>query len=145
MRAAPKAFFVVLGVLLLGACGGDSSTGVNADATGTYTLRSINGNLIPYSFPVDATTSVTFTGGNFTINTGSDFSETISYDFTTSGQTTSTTSVCPGTYTQIGTRFTFTEAASNNPDCGAAYTGSWDGSATFTIAFQLGVQAIYAK
>jgi hypothetical protein len=145
MRAVPKASLVVLGVLLLGACGGDSSTGVNGDATGTYTLSSINGNSIPYSIPVDATTTVTFTGGNFTISSSGDFSETISYDVTVSGQTTSTTSVCPGTYDQSGTHFTFVEAASDNPDCGATYTGSWNGSTTFTIAFGLGVQAIYTK
>ncbi|MEA2706043.1 MAG: hypothetical protein QOH22_831, partial [Gemmatimonadaceae bacterium] len=41
MRTNPKAFLVLFGALLLGACGGDSSTGVNGDASGTYAFQSI--------------------------------------------------------------------------------------------------------
>ncbi|HVS59653.1 MAG TPA: hypothetical protein VHE82_03050 [Gemmatimonadaceae bacterium] len=144
MRPNLKAFLPVLGVLLLSACGGDS-TGVSGDATGTYTINSINGNSIPYSVTLDPTYTITFTGGNFMISSGGAFSETISYTELISGTTTNTTSTCPGTYTQNGGSFTFTEAPSPDPNCGATYTGTWNGSDTFTMAFDVGFQAVYKK
>ena len=144
MRPNPKAFLAVLGVLLLSACGSDS-TGVSGDATGTYTLNSLNGGAIPYSVTLDPTYTITFTGGNFMISSGGAFSETISYTELISGTTTNTTSTCPGTYTQSGGSFTFSEEASNNPDCGATYTGTWNGSDTFTMAFDQGFQGVYKK
>jgi hypothetical protein len=63
-----------------------------------------------------------------------------------SGQSTTTTSVCTGTYTQSGGNFTFVEASSStDPNCGFVYGGSWNGSNTFTLAFSAGVQAVFTK
>jgi len=145
MRTNPKAFLAVLGVLLLlSACRSDP-VGVNGDFSGMYTLISISGNLIPFTAPIDTTTSVTFTGGSFTITPGLDFSETIVYEITTSGVTTPTTSTCPGTYTQSGNGFTFTEPLSDtNQDCGGTYFGNAN-STTLVVNFALGFQAVFTK
>jgi hypothetical protein len=147
MRINPKAFVALIAVLL-GACGGDS-TGVNGDASGTYTLQSISGNPLPYTVGTSATTTLTFKSGSLTINMGASFSETTNFDQTdnSSGSpvVTSGTSTCVGTYSQRGNGFTFSEAASADPSCGFTYGGSWNGSNAFTVNYAPGAAALYTK
>ena len=147
MGINPKAICALLGVLVLGACGGDSSTGVNGDASGTYTLQSIGGKPLPLTVSSGATSTTTFKSGSLTINTSTTFSETLSYDTkdTVSGAVTSTNSTCLGTYTQRGTSFSFSEASSADPNCGFTYDGSWNGSNAFTVNFAPGAAAYYTK
>ncbi|HEV2017060.1 MAG TPA: hypothetical protein VGQ98_02015 [Gemmatimonadaceae bacterium] len=147
MRTNPKAFLALLGILLLGACGGDASTGVNGDASGTYTLQSINSNPLPYTVATGATTTLTFKSGSLTIGTDNTFSETLDLDEndTASGSTTSTTSTCVGTYSQRGNGFTFSESSSADPNCGFTYGGAWNGSNAFTVTFAPGASAYYTK
>ena len=147
MRVNPKAFLALFGVLLLGACGGDASTGVNGDASGTYTLQSIGGKPLPVTVATSATTTVTFKSGALTVNTDNTFSETLDFDQTdvTSGAVTSGTSTCVGTYSQRGNSFSFSEASSSDPSCGFTYSGSWNGTNAFTINFGAGADAYYTK
>ena len=147
MGINPKSFLALMGVLALGACGGDSSTGVNGDARGTYTLQSIGGKPLPLTVSSGATSTTTFKSGSLTIITSTAFSETLSYDTkdTVSGAVTSTTSTCLGTYTQHGTSFSFAETSSTDPNCGFTYSGSWNGSNAFTINFNPGAAAYYTK
>ena len=143
-----KAFGTLLGVLLLGACGGDS-TGVNGDATGTYTLQSIGGHFLPYTVFTSSTTELTFKSGSLTINADNTFSETTDFNQTdtSSGQAvvTSATSTCAGTYAQRGNGFTFSESASADPSCGFTYGGSWDGANSLTVSYAPGAMALYTK
>jgi hypothetical protein len=147
MRMNPKSVLAVFGVLLLGAC--DSSTSVNGDASGTYTLQSISGNPLPYTVGTSATTTLTFKSGTLTINTDQSFSETTNFDETdnSSGSpvVTSGTSTCNGTYSQRGTSFTFSESASADPSCGFTYGGSWNGTSSFTVNYAPGAAALYTK
>lgn len=149
MRTNPKAFLALLGILLLGACGGDASTGVNGDAIGTYTLQSISGNPLPFTVSTSATSTATFKSGALTINTDKTFSETLDLDETESSSgspiTTSTTSTCVGTYSQRGNSFTFSESTSTDPQCGFTYGGAWNGSNAFTVTFAPGAAAYYTK
>ncbi len=145
MRADPKGLIALLGVLMLGACGGDSATGVSGDASGTYTLRTINGAPLPLTVPTGTNSFQTLKSGSFTINTGNTFSETINLEDNVGSTVTSHTSICPGTYTRNGASFTFVESVSSDPNCGFTYGGTWNGSDTFTIAFQAGVQVVYTK
>jgi hypothetical protein len=145
MRTNPKAFLVLFGALLLGACGGDSSTGVNGDASGTYAFQSINGNPLPYTVPTGASSTLTFTSGSFTINTGSAFNHTINYDETISGTTTSSSFTCTGTFAQRGNSFTFSEVATSDGNCGLTYDGAWNGTNAVTVTFVPGVTAYYTK
>ena len=147
MRINPKALLAMLGVLLVSACGGDASTGVNGDASGTYTLQSISGNPLPFTVSSGATFTLTFKSGSLTINTANTFSETLSFDETNtvSGAVTSMTSTCLGTYTQRGTSFNFSEASSADPNCGFTYSGSWNGSNAFTVNYVPGAAAYYTK
>jgi hypothetical protein len=145
MRINPKAFIALFGVLLLGACGGDASTGVNGDASGTYNLQSISGNPLPFTVATSTTSTLTFKSGTFTINRDNTFSETLDYDETISGTMSSATSTCVGTYTQRGNSFTFSEAASSDPNCGFTYGGSWNGTNAFTVNFAPGAAALYTR
>lgn len=145
MRINPRAFFPLLGVLLLGACGGDASTGVNGDASGTYTLRSIGGKPLPLTVSTGPTSTVTFKSGSLTVNTNSTFSATLDLDETVSGTVTSTTSTCLGTYSQSGNNFSFSETASSDPNCGFTYSGSWNGSNAFTLDYGAGAAALFSK
>ena len=148
MPINPKPLIALFGVLLLGACGGDS-TGVNGDASGTYVLQSISTHLLPYTVGTSATTTLTFKAGTLTINADASFSETTDFDETdtSSGSpvVTSGTSTCVGTYSQRGKGFTFSEAASADPSCGFTYGGSWNGTNAFIVNFAPGAAALYIK
>src|SRR2546423_4398749 len=147
MRINPKSLLALLGVLLLGAC--DSSTGVNGDASGTYTLQSISGNPLPYTVGTSATTTLTFNSGTLTVNRDATFSETMNFDQTdnSSGSpvVTSGTSTCLGTYSQRGNGFTFSEAASGDPSCGFTYGGSLNGSKTINVNYSPGTAPLQYK
>lgn len=147
MGINPKVLFALLGVLALGACGGDSSTGVNGDASGTYTLQTIGGKPLPLTVASGATSTVTFKSGSLTVNKVNTFSETLSYDTkdTVSHAVTSTTSTCLGTYSQRGNSFSFAESSSSDPNCGFTYDGSWNGSNAFTVNYAPGAAAYYTK
>jgi hypothetical protein len=145
MRINPKAFLALFGVLLLGACGGDASTGVNGDASGTYTLQRIGSNPLPFTVSTSATSTLTFKSGGLTINADKTFSETLDYDENISGTVTSTTSTCVGTYSQRGNSFTFSESSSTDPSCGFTYGGTWNGSNAFTVNFAPGAAAYFTK
>ena len=147
MRMNPKSLLALFGVLLLGAC--DSSTAVNGDASGTYTLQSISGNPLPYTVGTSATTTLTFKSGSLTINTDQSFSETTDFDQTDNSTNPPTvvsgTSTCVGTYAQRGNSFTFSEASSADPSCGFTYGGSWNGTNSFTVNYAPGAAALYTK
>jgi len=145
MRTNPKAFLALISVLLLGACGGDSSTGVNGDASGTYTLQSIGGKPLPLTVASSATSTTTFKSGSLTINTDHSFSGTLNYDQNISGTMSSSTSICLGAYTQRGGSFTFSESSSSDPNCGFTYDGTWNGTNSFTVNYAPGAAAVYTK
>jgi hypothetical protein len=144
MRTSPKAVFSLVGVLLLAACT-DNSVGVNGDASGTYALSSVSGNAVPFTIAVSPTETQTFKSGSLVINTDGTFSDTFDIDDTNSGQTTSQSIVCTGTFTQRGGTFNFSETATSDRFCGGVFAGSWNGSTTFSVAYSQGFVALYNK
>jgi hypothetical protein len=110
-----------------------------------YSLRTVNGSTLPVTVFQSGTYSLRITAGSITINSGTTFSSSVSYTETEAGQTSNTTSVCTGTYTVNGNSVFFSEAFSNNDDCGGDYTGSWNGSNDLTVAFDASLQAVFRR
>jgi hypothetical protein len=147
IRTTSRSLFALAGVLLFAACNDNTTTGINGDASGTYNLALINNAQPPAIIFQDLTIpeTLTLTGGNFIINSDGTFSETLNIDDTTSSGTTSSSSTCPGTFSQNGGNFTFSETNSGDPNCGATYSGSWDGSNSFSFAFGNQILLVFSK
>jgi hypothetical protein len=143
MKTKSQAFLALIGLCLLSACGSDNSTGITGDASGSYNLTAVNGNL-PYIYFQDATTTDRITGGNFSLNEDGSFTQTLEFDETISGQTTTDASTCSGTFSQSGGIFTFHETATTDGACGGDYNGSWNGRDTFTFSLG-GAALVYVK
>lgn len=144
MRTNPKAVLTVLLVLLLGAC--TDSTGLNGDVSGTYTLRTVGGQPLPYTEPnQDPSDYFTINGGAFTLNSNGNSTETLSYTETVPGQQTNTTSTCFGTYSQSGNTIFVSEPTAANPDCGGTFTASWNGGNNLTLNINTGVDAVFTR
>ena len=144
MRTKPQAFLAVIGLCLLAACGSDNSTGITGDASGTYTLSFVNTQPPPFIYFQDATTTDRITGGNFTLNSDGSYTQTLDFDETISGTTTTDSSTCQGTFTQSGGNFTFNEVATADGACGGTYSGSWNGNDRFTFSLG-GASLVYVK
>jgi hypothetical protein len=133
MRSHVKAIFAVLGIVLVAAC--NEPTVVNGDASGTYTLTAVNGSPLPFILDATATDTLLLTSGSIVINADRTFVETLSADVTQAGVKTTQTNVCPGNYIQTGNAFTFREALTADPNCGAQYGAKWDGANTVSLFF----------
>ncbi|MGH7603472.1 MAG: hypothetical protein ACRENK_05660 [Gemmatimonadaceae bacterium] len=139
-RNTARTLFALAGVLLFAACTDNNSTGISGDASGTYNLATVNNAPPPVITFQDPTTTETLTGGNFTLNTDGSFSQTLAFDETVSGQTTSNSSTCTGTFSQSGGTIFFSEVTNGDPNCGGNYNGSWDGGDT--LGLSLGSQFV---
>lgn len=72
MRRTIKNLLTVAALATIPAC--SDSSGPNNSATGTYTLISIDGVLMPVVFSVDQLFTLRITAGTFTLNTNNTFS-----------------------------------------------------------------------
>jgi hypothetical protein len=146
MRTTPKALFSLVGVLLLAACTDNNPVGVNGDASGTYTMNSVSGNSVPVTFPINVSGDTeTIQGGLLTINTDGTFTQTVNFEDNISGQVTDSNIVCDGTFTQRGGTFSFAETATSDQNCGGNYSGTWNGSNAFSVAFNQSTIVQYTK
>jgi hypothetical protein len=145
MRKIVRSLFVLAAVALIPAC--SDSTGPNRAVTGSYTLISVNGVLMPVVFSVDQFFTLRITAGNLTLTSDNKFTASATYEQTLAGggAKTTDTETCTGTYSMSGNTITFTEANSNNSNCGGVYTGTWDGENSLTVEFDDGVQALFEK
>ncbi len=101
----PVALIVALAVSLLTGCG--DSTGPEAIA-GNYTLRTINGQDLPFLIVQVLDDKIELTAGSLRINSDNTFSANLTLATTDGGATTSETETTTGTYTLNGTALTFT-------------------------------------
>jgi len=129
----PVALTVALAVSLLTGCG--DATGPEAIA-GNYTLRSINGQDLPFLIIQVLADKIEITAGSVRINSDNTYSASVTVTITEGGTTTSETETSTGTYTLNGTSITFTEV-------GDTFTGSITGN-TLTIIDE-GVTFVYQK
>lgn len=126
------------------ACGGSEISGVDSPS-GTYNLQTINLQGIPVIISLTSTTKLEITGSTVTLIGERQFQNVTSFRKTVSGQVTLPSESCGGIYTQINLRLTFTEVATPGSNCGASYTGVWDGAGELAIDFDPTTHAIYRK
>lgn len=101
---------------------------------GTFALRSINGSAVPTAV-LDSTLSpdtVIVQSGAITINADNTFSDIVAFIETFNGASLVRTVTCSGTYTRIGTAFTFVEIL-QVPSCGRTFTGIVNGNTLSSV------------
>ena len=141
-----KRLFVATLALALIACGDSTGPGgSNANVTGTYALRTINGTSVPVTLVQIPGYSLRILSATLTLNAPNTFSTIGTYQETEGAVTVTVSETCTGTYTLNGTSIAFSEAFSNNTDCGGNYNGNWDGSRKVTVALDATVQAVFEK
>jgi hypothetical protein len=113
---------------------------------GTYNLSAVNGQTPPAVLISAPGYTLRVMSGNLVINTANTFSATHTFEENESGQITTTTETCTGTYTQMGngSSIAFVEAVSGFT-CGGNFTGTWDGSNRITVSYDASLQAVYTR
>lgn len=145
MHVNRKAWLAVIAVLVLSACGGDAING-SFDASGDYTLRTIGGQSLPFTFPnQDPADVTTVNSGDISIAPDGTFTESATVTTVTPGSTTVTTTTCFGTYSVGNGAVFFSEPTQANPNCGGNFAAGWNGSNTLSILIDVGVSAVYTK
>ena len=130
-----RAFFV-LG-FVLAACGGDASTAPNSIA-GTWTLQSINGAALPYTFPQSGSNKTELVSDVITLSSGGTFTESMTYRTTANGTTTSQSIPESGNYSVNGETLIL-----HFPSDGSTGIGTWSGDRV-TIGTQ-GYDFVYTR
>lgn len=102
---------LALAMLFSVACFDDYSTGVGT-VTGAYTLRTINGAALPYTYNVDATTQKEIIDDIITLFSGGSYSRVQHATITVAGQTTGQTNTEGGAYVLLGTSVTLNPSPS---------------------------------
>jgi hypothetical protein len=132
----PHQLVSALALVVLAACGGDKATNPASDSiAGVYSLRSVNGTALPYTFQ-DGADSYTLTNDVITIADGGSWSETFSYQQTVGGVSSTQTGSDSGTWSRAGTSVSFDSYGGYT-----AYSGTFTGSSlnlsdgTFTQVF----------
>lgn len=131
--------FVSLALLvMLAACGGDS-TAPNADVTGNYTLRTVNGANPPTTIFQSSDETVELTDGNIMLNADKTWSGVLTVrvtDLTAGGTATTLSLPANGTYTSTGGTLTLIDATD-----GSHFNGSVGGG-TLTISGDIIVPSV---
>jgi hypothetical protein len=120
-----------IALLLAAAACGDKSTAPKR-IEGTYTLQSIDGDVLPMIYFDDpaAGQRVEVLSGSITISADGTFSAPWSLRVTDGGATAPYSETCTGTYTRSGNSITRTET--DGVWCGGIYNVDWDGNNTLT-------------
>jgi hypothetical protein len=126
------------------ACGGSEISDVDSPG-GTYHLQSINQQAIPVIVSLTATTKLEVTASTLTLIGDREFENTTSFRKTEGGQVTLPSEVCRGIYSQSNLHLTFDEVATSGTNCGAKYTGVWNGTDELAVNFDPTTLAIYRK
>jgi hypothetical protein len=94
------------------ACGGDDSTGPSDSYSGTYTLRTINGQNLPFVIIQVGADRIEWMSDKVTLSdngsTGGSFTQHSTFRLTEAGQATTETAADAGSYARNGTAATFT-------------------------------------
>ena len=121
---------LLMGMLLavsVSACG-DGPSGLTATSghAGTYTLRTINGQVLPTTIDSDATARLDVASGSVTLRADGTFTDQTEFRLVSGTSTTTETDVITGTYTRTGGTVTF------SPSDGGTYSMSFTGGNTLT-------------
>jgi len=126
----------------------------------TFALQTINGQTVPLTAAIHGTARVEILSATFKIESTYQFTNSTTYRRTENGQVTMVVENCVGTYevtiTTGGiTTLAFSERGSENTQCGVQlsgiggrdrnYGGTWNGSNTLTVDFDLTTHAVFGK
>ena len=130
---------IIISLLALSlACGGDGGTNPASDSIdGTYTLRTINGSTLPFTFSNGAS-SVVILGDIVTVATNGTWSESTSYRQTINGQTTTGTWADGGSWIRAGQAVTLTS------NLQGSFHGTFSGSG-LDLLDDSGFRFVYSK
>ena len=137
-RAAAAAG-AALSAALLAACGGGSdATAPQQQLPGVYTLRTVNGSGLPYTF-AGSDGSFTISADAYTFNADGTYAEHGTETVVGSGTSTTRTLSDSGRWTLNGSAITVTSQVD-----GTVITGSFSGGNTITVTLT-GLAAVYQK
>ncbi|MDQ2890954.1 MAG: hypothetical protein M3R65_10470 [Gemmatimonadota bacterium] len=124
----------------------DTTSPYGASVGGSYSLQTVNGNNLPYTYTSGGQT-VSIQSDIYTLNNDGTYNETISELVSTGGGYTQTSDAEAGTWNQNGTAAVFTPTYSTQNNYGQ-YTGSINTASTFshsTITFSYnGIVWVYS-
>lgn len=90
------------------AAGCDDSSGPGDDIDGNYSLRTINGAVLPFVLlQIDTQFKAEVTSGQLELRNDGTFNETLTFRVTEDGDTRTETDVTSGTWSQFGNQITF--------------------------------------
>ena len=138
------AFLAVASLGTLAACSDNTLTGTQP-AGGSYSLQSVNGTSIPYSY-VSGGTTITIQSDIYTLSTDGSYSEAINETLSNGYNSSPASDAEAGTWYQSGNAIVFSPNYSTQGNS-TQYTGSLSGGGTFshsTITFSYnGVVWVY--
>lgn len=143
--AAVSAISAFLPFLLLAACGDSSPTDVPADIEGTYTLETVNGEVVPFEIFEDEEATYVLEGGTFELRADMSYTETIDFEIIyvdEEQEPESDPAIENGTYSVEGSSIRFDVPATDD-DPAFSYEGTVSGD-TLTYSVQ-GVVAVYTR
>ncbi|HEY4302836.1 MAG TPA: hypothetical protein VGM82_00100 [Gemmatimonadaceae bacterium] len=115
------AMLLIAGLMV--ACGGDSSTAPTVDNSfiGSFTLKTINGQRLPYVIAQSGNNSVTVTVDHMVIADGGSWTEVATYTVVTNGTSVTQIGGGGGTWIRTGNALGLTDGATNQ----LSYTGTF--------------------
>lgn len=128
---------VLVAALLFTACS-DDGTGPEASLAGTYTLRTVNGQNLPFTFFQAAGYKAEILSDTYTVNANGTFSNTAQFRETEGTTVTTTSETYTGTWTQSGNAIVFKDNE------GDSQTATFTGGNTLTMTAE-GLVAVYRK
>ena len=105
-----RRFVLACAAMTLLACGGGDSTGPVASAEGTWSLQTVGGTALPYTYAYDAATQhrLEVMSDVFVMSSDGTYTETFTVRETQGTQVTTSTDADAGTWTQSGRTVTVT-------------------------------------
>lgn len=120
MRRFPRTWIAIAVLVAAGACGSNDSTSPTLNASGTWSLQSINGTVLPVTIG-SGNQTVSVISSTLTISSNGNYNEVVT--LRPLGATSNTT------FTEIGTwSFTNGVVTFNDQTDGITYTGSLSGN-----------------
>lgn len=123
------AFLAVASLATLAACSDNTLTGTDS-AGGSYSLQTVNGTGLPYSYLAGGTT-VTIQNDTYALSTNGSYSESINETLSNGGSSTPASDAEAGTWYQSGNAIVFSPSYSTQGNT-TQYTGSLSGGGTFS-------------
>ena len=123
------AIFAVASIAAFAACSDNTLTGTQS-AGGTYSLQSVNGTSVPYSYVASGRT-ITIQNDVYTLNNDGSYSEAINETVSNGSSSSPASDAESGTWYQNGNAIVFSPSYSTQGNT-SQYTGSLSTGSTFS-------------